>query len=378
MPVVPAIEPCTDPVSLWLAGRAAPATLGAGVCMNVAGRPVEVHCSCPATLVPLQQMLHEQYPLTDPQIDCRIEVYRSVGEDRRIILPLGEGSAMADALPIRTPLAVRRSEGFLHCRWTGVESFWRPFDLLVSFVEPDTVRIVIGGAGPAAEKSTDDGKGRIRLAQGAAVTAASCDELASTVRVMVARVRGQFCLHAGAVARDGRCALIMGPSGSGKTTTCLTLLRGGFRLLSDELTFLDPREPDCPRIWGLASAPRLVGECPRTLDDLEATLGQERKGPKQQFALPPDATGARQARPGVLLFLRLGGGKAHGVEPLAPQQAFVATMGQVLDPTGVFRQDRLADALIGLANSCRAYRLTLGRDLRSLPALVQELLEQRA
>lgn len=47
-------------------------------------------------------------------------------------------------------------------------------------------------------------------------------------------------LHAAVVERGGRALLLPAPPGSGKSTLCAGLVNRGWRLLSDELTLLDP------------------------------------------------------------------------------------------------------------------------------------------
>ncbi len=48
------------------------------------------------------------------------------------------------------------------------------------------------------------------------------------------RRHGLFTVHAAAVERDGAALLIVGQPGAGKTTAMLSLLRAGWRLLSDD------------------------------------------------------------------------------------------------------------------------------------------------
>lgn len=48
------------------------------------------------------------------------------------------------------------------------------------------------------------------------------------------RARGVYNIHASALEKDGRGVLIPGFSGQGKTTSCLALLRAGYRCLSDD------------------------------------------------------------------------------------------------------------------------------------------------
>jgi HprK-related kinase A len=47
-------------------------------------------------------------------------------------------------------------------------------------------------------------------------------------------------LHAAVLERGGRALVLPGPPGSGKSTLCAALTAHGWRLLSDELTLLDP------------------------------------------------------------------------------------------------------------------------------------------
>ncbi|MET0519703.1 MAG: HprK-related kinase A [Burkholderiaceae bacterium] len=49
----------------------------------------------------------------------------------------------------------------------------------------------------------------------------------------------QLILHAAAVEKNGRAAILPAPPGSGKSTLCAALVNRGWRLLSDELTLVD-------------------------------------------------------------------------------------------------------------------------------------------
>jgi hypothetical protein len=49
-------------------------------------------------------------------------------------------------------------------------------------------------------------------------------------------------LHAAVLERNGRALILPAPSGSGKSTLCAGLLFSGWRLLSDELALIDPRQ----------------------------------------------------------------------------------------------------------------------------------------
>jgi HprK-related kinase A len=49
-----------------------------------------------------------------------------------------------------------------------------------------------------------------------------------------------FIVHAAAIERDGLTAILPAPPGSGKSTLCAALVHRGWRLLTDELTLIDP------------------------------------------------------------------------------------------------------------------------------------------
>lgn len=49
-----------------------------------------------------------------------------------------------------------------------------------------------------------------------------------------------FTLHAASLERDGHAVILPAPPGTGKSTLCAALAFRGWRLLSDELTLLDP------------------------------------------------------------------------------------------------------------------------------------------
>jgi len=71
---------------------------------------------------------------------------------------------------------------------------------------------------------------------------------------MVLRIRGVNCLHASAVAVDGRACAFVGASGSGKSSLAAAFARHGHAVLSDDVTPLEERDaafyaqPAYPRI----------------------------------------------------------------------------------------------------------------------------------
>ncbi|HWZ95170.1 MAG TPA: hypothetical protein VNW30_08255 [Opitutaceae bacterium] len=91
--------------------------------------------------------------------------------------------------------------------------------------------------------------GRILIEHGERVTVAPAagafsapiaHMLGGTGFAMVLYQRGMLCLHASAVAWQGRAYLVMGPSGAGKSTTVSALLAHGGEFISDDVTAIAP------------------------------------------------------------------------------------------------------------------------------------------
>jgi hypothetical protein len=68
------------------------------------------------------------------------------------------------------------------------------------------------------------------------------------------RLRGVVCLHASAIAVDGRAIVLQGPAGAGKSTTAAAFARLGLPVLSDDIVAIEERrgafvvQPGHPRL----------------------------------------------------------------------------------------------------------------------------------
>lgn len=72
----------------------------------------------------------------------------------------------------------------------------------------------------------------------------ACTYLVGPVIAFILRLRGVTCLHASAIAMNGRAIAIFGLAGAGKSTTAAAFALRGFSVLSDDVTVLDDRG-DC-------------------------------------------------------------------------------------------------------------------------------------
>jgi hypothetical protein len=185
----------------------------------------------------------------------------------------------------------------------------------------------------------------------------------------------RFPLHAAGLALAGKGVLIPGASGSGKSTTSVTLVRAGFDFLSDDTVFLTS-SPD--GIW-VAGFPDEVDVTDHTvaripeLGHLAGTPllpGREKYGFRVEdvFGVTP-LTGCR---PAVLLAPQVVDGPGSELEPLAPSEALMALLPNVLLTDPVASQAHL-DMLATLVESVPCLRFRVGSDLDAAAACVTDL-----
>lgn len=223
----------------------------------------------------------------------------------------------------------------------------------------------VSGGGPEAElvvdaTSCEDGTVRARPAVHAVATWAAA--------------RGVMPVHAAAVARDGRALLLVGRGGRGKTTTALTLAGRGWRLIADDVCFLEAT-PTGTVVHGLYATAVLTAA---TVEGLGAAgwegLGRTHGG-KHAFRLPPELPVARSAMLGAVVTVGHGDGDPYRLTELPRGTARAAWLGafapalQTHGPTPAW-----------LGASARAVRehpvarLTLGWDAGRLDDVLSALL----
>jgi len=183
------------------------------------------------------------------------------------------------------------------------------------------------------------------------------------------RLRGVTCLHASAIAVDGRVLAIVGSAGMGKSTTAAALAQRGYPVQTDDLVALTERgtafwvQPGLPRVllwpesaealWGHPEAlPRVVPTWPKLFLDLR------REG--YRFSGEPLPLGAI-----YVLGIRRELGAETSIEPLRGNRAFAHLVANTY-------ANYLLDA------DMRAHELqTLGRVIASTPVRMLRAPEDR-
>ena len=187
-----------------------------------------------------------------------------------------------------------------------------------------------------------------------------------------------YSLHATALEKNGRGVLIPGYSGRGKTTSFISLLRSGYRCLSDDHPFF--------RVNGksleILPFPLRVDVTEPTITFFpelrEASDGVLQQGVYKRFFdvedLYPGGTG-ESCEPAILVFPQvIDSAKSH-LEPLSKSRALEEILPHgmlVYDPEVARREFQ---ALSKLIQQVDCYRLHFGRDVLDLPRLITPLLE---
>jgi len=193
------------------------------------------------------------------------------------------------------------------------------------------------------------------------------------------RRHGLYTIHATALEYNGRAILIPGNSGRGKTTSFISLLRSGYRYLSDDHPLLH----DAGTYVEVLPFPIKINVTDATVQFFpelrEASEQVLHPGvPKRFFYaedLYPTAVGER-CQPALVLFPHVVDAPKSHLELLPKSRALEALLPQALL---VYDQEvarREFKVLAKLVQQVDCYRLHFGRDILDLPKLITPLLEK--
>lgn len=193
------------------------------------------------------------------------------------------------------------------------------------------------------------------------------------------RYRGLYTIHAAALEKHGRGILISGNSGRGKTTSSLSLLRSGYRYLSDD----QPLIQDAGTHVDVLPFPTKINVTQATIELFPELANVpdhvphpgSRKWSFHAEDLYPTSIGER-CRPAMVLFPHVVDAHHSHLELLSKRRALELLLPQALlvfDPEVAGREFQV---LAKLARQVDCYRLHFGRDIFDLPNLLTPLLEQ--
>jgi HprK-related kinase A len=166
--------------------------------------------------------------------------------------------------------------------------------------------------------------------------------------------------HAAVLERGGRALVLPAPPGSGKSTLTAALAQRGWRLLSDELALLDPRDG---RLYGLARPVNLKNQAIALMREfapgavMTAPVPDTLKGTLSLMKAPGDAIARVRegARPAWVVVPGFEPGAAPRLEPLPKAQAHLLLAEQAFnyDIHGVDGFEATADLVDGA--DCHAF-----------------------
>jgi HprK-related kinase A len=170
-------------------------------------------------------------------------------------------------------------------------------------------------------------------------------------------------VHAAVLERSGGALLLPGPPGAGKSTCCAGLVSRGWRLLSDELTLLDPASA------AVAPLPRPVSLKNASIDIvrhflpaavLSPTVRDTLKGSVAHLKPPTDSVrrATEPARPRWIVLPRYEAGAPARLKPLPKGRAFMQLADSAFNYSLHGRNG--FDVLAQIVEACTCYELVYG------------------
>jgi hypothetical protein len=222
-------------------------------------------------------------------------------------------------------------------------------------------------SGCSARQCASEGSWNIEVPD-ALIAARKLEELEDILSLVLTegwRAAGWVPLHAAAVERDGRCAIVCAPTGGGKTTLTASLVRTGWRTLGDDKLLLrvQNREPE------LAALLHTFNLHPRTrqwfpevgpLERLPRYSAWTDKRKVRATAIWP-GIGALRARPTRLILLeRCAGHSQVRARALTRSEILDALLRQTVIPRDPRRAAPIVRTIAATAGGIGGVRLEIG------------------
>ena len=190
------------------------------------------------------------------------------------------------------------------------------------------------------------------------------------------RREGLYTIHATALERNGHGVLIPGSSGRGKTTCCISLLRGGYRYLSDDHPLIRENESGIE----LLCFPEKIDVTDRTIEffpELKEAVGvlgwgiQKRYFYAQEFY--PNAI-VDACRPSLIIIPEIDNSARSRLVPLPKNRVLEELLIQGLLVFDKEIAGRQFETFCRLVDGVDCYRLLFGGDVLELPRVIDEVL----
>jgi len=187
--------------------------------------------------------------------------------------------------------------------------------------------------------------------------------------------RARYSLHAAALCTNGKGLLVPGPSGAGKSTLALALVRAGWGFLGDDLCWLTWGQEGL-QVLAFPDEVDVTAEAVGWFPELQPWLAQPHAHGwvKHQIWVEAvyDAEIVWACPPAVLVFPQIAQTATSVVTPLAQEDALLELVPNVLLTEPAASQAHL-DVLGALVRASKCYRLQMGRNVATLPALLREV-----
>ncbi|MDR4492888.1 MAG: hypothetical protein R3B74_00365 [Nitrospirales bacterium] len=187
-----------------------------------------------------------------------------------------------------------------------------------------------------------------------------------------------YTIHATALEKDGWGVLITGASGQGKTTTFLSLLRSGYRCLSDDHPFIH-ENGNAIEVLAFPDKVNVRENTINLFPELKNAGAFLHQGMTKRYFYVEDLYPAGIGRSCVLkilLFPHVVDQSTSWLEPIPKSQALADLLphGLLVYNPQVAKQE--FQTLTNLVQQVDCFRLHFGRDVLEVPRLIDPILEK--
>lgn len=204
-----------------------------------------------------------------------------------------------------------------------------------------------------------------------------CSLIGSSIFEML-KYSGLYLLHAAALKGNGINCLVSGDGGCGKTTTTLSLVREGFKYVSDDSLFLrEEHDGICvsPLYTHVHLDQDLADRFPEISEGKNLEITEWQKAPVDISSVFPNAY-ITSLRPDVLIFPRVVSNRESLLKPISQVEVYTRLLKQtILAVDNDISRNHLSILKI-LVKQTKGFELISGRDMYEDPGILIKLMIQ--